>query len=255
MGCDLAQRGLPGADGGDAALERGAQVGRAIDPLGVPAERGRDVGVAPAHAIRAVARDGIGHPLGVAAHEPVVEHDREDREPAAHGRLEVHADHAERGVAHDVDREPVGLREPCAHRQPEARAELRRLAPAEIAARDDRLVERHDLIARMPRVVRHDGAGAVGDLHQLPDDAVGAERGGVRGEVRQPALREGGAHRGDLRPRPRDAAQLGLAERVEQLQEHEARVADAAERDVVAGREVAAVVGDLPERRAARATA
>ena len=91
----------------------------------------------------------------------------------------------------------------------------------------------------MPRVVRHDGARAVDDLHQLPDDAIGAERGGVRGEVRQPRSTKAARTAAicDLGRRAPLAARL--AERVEQLEQHEARVADAAERDVVAGREIA----------------
>ena len=135
-------------------------------------------------------------------------------------------------------------------REPEAGAELRRLAPAEIAARHDRLVERHDLVARMAGIVRDDGARPVDQLHQLPDHAIGAERRGLRGQARA-------ATRSMKAPRT-SATALSVASRrsprasptgVEQLQQHEARVADAAEGDVVAGREIAAVVGDLPERR------
>ena len=97
-----------------------AQIRRALDALGVPAERARHLGVAPADPVRGVALDRVGHPLGVAAHQPVVEDDREDRECAADGGLEVHADHAERDVAHDVDESQSGRarRAPIARPRP-----------------------------------------------------------------------------------------------------------------------------------------
>ena len=137
-------------------------------------------------------------------------------------------------------------------REPEAGAELRRLAPAEIAARHDRLVEGHDLVARMPGIVRDDGARPVDQLHQLPDDAIGAERRGLRGQPREPLLHEGAAHVGHRALGRLAPLAARLADGVEQLQQHQARVADAAEGDVVAGGEIAAVVGDLPERRPLR---
>ena len=105
----------------------------------------------------------------------------------------------------------------------------------------------------MARIVRHDRARAVDDLHQLPDDAIGAERRGVRGQARPPLLHE--ARRAPPRPRlrrGRAARSRRLADRREQLPQHEPGVADAAERDVVAGREVAAIVRDLAERRLRR---
>src|SRR5438270_564082 len=78
------------------------------------------------HGPLAVATEGAGHGRVVAAdvgapvllrrrlhdlqldgHREVVEQDREDRDALAHGRLEVHAREADRGVAPDVDAELV----------------------------------------------------------------------------------------------------------------------------------------------------
>src|SRR6266566_3098405 len=138
------------ADSRDRPLEGGPQLVGALDALGVSAEGARNLCVTTAEPVRLVAGDRLGHPLAVAAHHAVVEQDREDRDPAADGRLEVHADHAEGGVAHDVDGKAVRTRELRPDREPEARTELRRLAPAEIPPLDGALVEGHDLIARMP---------------------------------------------------------------------------------------------------------
>src|SRR5207245_11782928 len=70
-------------------------------------------------------------------HGRVVEHDRADRNPAAHGRLEVEPRHAEGGVAHEVDAELVGGGQLGADGEAEPGPERVRLAPAKIAARRD----------------------------------------------------------------------------------------------------------------------
>ena len=80
-----------------------------------------DAGVVAAQPVGGVALDGVRHPLAVAAHQPVVHDDRQDREAGADGGLEVHADHAEGGVAHDVDgRASPAARawRPCARPRP-----------------------------------------------------------------------------------------------------------------------------------------
>src|SRR6202040_228856 len=83
-------------------------------------------------------------------HRRVIEHDGEDRDPAAHRGLEIEPGHAEGGVAHEVDAELLGGGELGPDDQAEAGAERVRLAPAEIAARRDRPVEGQELVARAP---------------------------------------------------------------------------------------------------------
>ncbi len=111
------------------------------------------------------------------------------------------------------------------------------------------LVERHDLIAGMAGVVGHDGAGAVDGPHQLPDDPVGAERPGVRGQPGHPPVHELRPHPGDLLRRlPLSRCGVAAVERVQHLAQDEPGVADAAEHHVVAAADVAGVVHDLAKR-------
>ena len=56
-------------------------------------------------------------------HARVVEHDGEDRNPAAHRGLEIEPGHAEGGVAHEVDTELLGGGELGPDDQAEAGAE------------------------------------------------------------------------------------------------------------------------------------
>ena len=219
------------------------------------AQRLRDVGVPSTEPIGRVPLDGVGHPFAVTAHDAVVQHDRQDWDAAAYGGLEVHPDHAESSVPHDVDREPIGPCEPRPHREAQARAELRRFPPAEIPARDHALVERHDLVSRVPGVVSHHRACTVRDLHQLPHDAVGAERRRLGGESRKPLLHESGANGRHVIHHRRASGKLrrvDAGEGFEQLPQDELGIAYAAEADVVAGREIAWIGHDLPERCVSR---
>ena len=100
-------------------------------------------------------------------------HDRRDRDAAARGGLEIEAGHAKRRVAHEIDAELVGRGDLGADREPEPGAELVRLAPAEIAARPGRAIERIELLARAAGIVRDDRLGGVDDAHELRDHPVG----------------------------------------------------------------------------------
>src|SRR5207244_13628823 len=73
---------------------------RAPAPRAPPASRARPADVACA--VLVVRHDEVRNLDG---HGRVVEHDGEDGNPAAHGRLEIEARHAERGVAHEIDAE------------------------------------------------------------------------------------------------------------------------------------------------------
>src|SRR5204862_3689989 len=81
-------------------------------------------------------------------HGRVVEHDGENGDPAAHGRLEIEPGHAEGGVAHEIDAELVGGGQLGADDEAEPGAERVRLAPAEIAARRDGPVAGQQLVSR-----------------------------------------------------------------------------------------------------------
>src|SRR6185437_8164522 len=85
-----------------------------------------------------------------------------------------------------VDAEFFGFRELGAHREAEPHAELRRLAPADIAHRLGRDPEGRDLVSRAARVMRDDGVLRIDRVHQLPDDPVGIEWRLVGVEQRPP---------------------------------------------------------------------
>jgi len=96
-----------------------------------------------------------------------------ERDPLPHRGLEVHPGEADRGVAPDVHTELS--RAPPASPPSRDRdvPELRRLAPADVAERRDRLPERRDLIARAAGVVRDDRVGDVDRMHEIPDQRYG----------------------------------------------------------------------------------
>src|SRR5207244_10022990 len=120
-------------------------------PMAAPRARG---GPADVTGAVLVVRDDEVRDLD--GHGRVVEHDGEDGDPAAHRRLEIEPGHAEGGVAHEVDAEFVRGGELGADDEAEPGAERVRLAPAEIAARRDGPIERQQLVAWAPRVVRDD---------------------------------------------------------------------------------------------------
>jgi hypothetical protein len=99
--------------------------------------------------------------MGFDRHRRIVQDDRQDRDAATGRRLEIESRHPERRVAHEVDAELVGRGDLGADREPKPGAELVRLAPAEIAARPGRAVERIELLARAARIMRDDRLGRV----------------------------------------------------------------------------------------------
>src|SRR5438309_3311383 len=156
-GDELQQRRLPAVGRFARSREGAGDVLGLLDALAPAAHRAPQVRVAPADVAGAVlvVRDDEVRDLD--GHGRVVEHDGADRNPAAHGRLEVEPGHAEGGVAHEVDAELVGGGQLGADGEAEPGPERVRLAPAEIAARRDGAVERQQLVARAPRVVGDDG--------------------------------------------------------------------------------------------------
>ena len=99
------------------------------------------------------------HRMRLDRHARIVEDDRRDRDAAARRRLEIEAGHAKGRIAHKVDAELVGCADLGADREPQARAELVRLAPPQIPARLFRDIKRQELVAR--------AAGIMGDNRVL----------------------------------------------------------------------------------------
>ena len=97
------------------------------------------------------------------------------------GSLPVHAGHPDRGVAHDVDDELVGVGQLGAHRQPEREPELRRVAPGEVAPRRRRPPE-HAIGCRatVPGLVGQDRRRPGRARPQLAEHPVAGDRRRVR---------------------------------------------------------------------------
>ena len=146
-----------------------------------------DIGVVAAEVACPVALVRQRHRVGLDRHRRVVEHDRRDRDAAAHRRLEIEPGHPEGGVAHEVDAELVGRGDLGADDEAEPGAELMRLAPADIAARPGRPVERDELVARAAGIVGDDGLGGIDHPHELRDHPVGVDRPLVRAQLGLPA--------------------------------------------------------------------
>ena len=128
------------------------------------------------------------------------------RDLVARRRLDIHAGHADGGVAHHVDAELLRFRELRAHGDAEPVAELGGLAPAHVGARRGGFPERHHLLARAAGIVCHDDVVAVDRAHQVADHAVLVERRLVGIEVFRPFAEPGLLGGGDL-----------LLERVERI--------------------------------------
>src|SRR6516225_4892951 len=122
------------------AQDRVTDLGGILHPLAPPAEIAADIGVVAAEVTRPIALVRQCHRMGLDRHRRVVQHDRRNRDAAAHRGLEIEARHTEGGVAHDVDAELVGCGNLGADREPQPGAELVRLAPADIATRPGRSV-------------------------------------------------------------------------------------------------------------------
>ena len=192
--------------------------------------------------------------MGFDRHRRVVQDDRQDRDPAARRGLEIEAGHPERCVAHEVDAEFVGCGDLGADREAEPGAELVRLAPADIAARPGRPVERVQLLARAARIMSDDRLGGVDDPHELRDDPVWVDRALVGAQLPLPASEPLLALARDL-PGDRVRARLAvqpIAHRLDQLAEHELGVAENPE---IGGKglvQVARVVGRVNDLFAGR---
>src|SRR2546421_1896578 len=107
-GDELEQRRLPALGGLARAGEGVGDILGPLDPLAPAAHGAPQIRVASADITRAVliVRDDEVRDLD--GHGRVVEHDGENGDPAAHGRLEIEPGHAEGGVAHEIDAELVG---------------------------------------------------------------------------------------------------------------------------------------------------
>ena len=140
-----------------------------VEPLG-------HLGVVAADRQRAVLPGRELEHVALGRHDAVVEHHGEDGDAIARGGLDVHAGHADGGVAHDVDAELVRRGELGAHDDAEPVAELGRLAPAHIGAGRRRLPERQELFARAAGIVRDDDVVAVDGAHEIPDHAILVDR-------------------------------------------------------------------------------
>ena len=160
----------------DRFLDARNDVARLLDPARGNVEALGDLGVVAADRHRAVLLVGDFQHVALGAHDAVVEHHGQDRDLVARRRLDIHAGHADGGVAHHVDAELFRLGELGAHGDAEAVAELRGLAPAHVGAGRRGLPERHHLLARLTGIVRHDDVVAVERPHQVADDTILVER-------------------------------------------------------------------------------
>ena len=189
---DLEQKRRTGLRDADGFLDRRHDVGRLLNPRRSDVEPLGDLGVVAADGHRAVLLVRDLELVALGAHDAVVEHDRENGDLVARRRLDIHAGHADGGVAHDVDAKLVGRRQLRAHGDAEPVAELGRLAPAHVGAGLRRLPERHHLLARAAGIVGHDDVVAVDGAHQIADHAVLVDRRlvGIEmlGPFRQPRL-------------------------------------------------------------------
>ena len=143
-------------------------------------------GVVAGQELGAVFFDGDGDVLFVAAHRAVVNDDGDGADAVAAGGLKIGAAHPYGGVAHQVDHGFFGGGQLGAQGVAEAGAQLRGVAPAEVAAGGGGFVERHNLVAGVAGVVGYDAVGLVQPIVQFPDHAVGADGYVVGGEAGQP---------------------------------------------------------------------
>ena len=155
-GDELQQHRLAFLGRRDAVDQRMHHLLRLGDALAVAAQRLGEVGVIAGDVGGAILLARHRHRLVFHRHREVVEQDRHDRDLAAHAGLEVHAGHADGRIAPHVDAQLVGMRELGAHRQPQAVAQLRRLAPADVAERRRRTSRTGHLVARAAGIVRDD---------------------------------------------------------------------------------------------------
>jgi len=124
-----------------------------------------------------------------------------------------------------------------------------RLAPAEVAARGDRAVEGQQLVARAAGVVGDDGLARIDGAHELGHDPVGRDRHLGRAEDGRPLREPGGPHTLDLRAHalaPGRATAQG-PDRLDELAQHQPRVAQQGMIRDVALVQIALVVGGVDD--------
>ena len=161
-------------------------------------QRPGDTGVVSALVARAVALHGDRHVLVVSAHGAVVDDDARDRDLRTHRCLDLRAGVAERQVAHEVHAELVRVGHLRTHRKRNAVPEVRGLAPADVPVRHRRLVERHDLIARVAGIVGHHAVGVIDGPVDFVDDPIGIDRRFVGSQERRPLGQPLGLRGGDV---------------------------------------------------------
>src|SRR5207248_2379977 len=244
---ELEQRRLPVLGGLARAGKRAGDVVGLLDALAPAAHGPTQIRVAPADVTGAVlvVRDDQMRDLD--GHGRVVEDDGENRNPAAHRRLEIEPGHAEGGVAHEVDAELVRGGELGADHEAEPGAQRVRLAPAEIAARRHGAVERQQLDAWAAGVVSDNGVARIDRALELDVDSSGIDRDVLRAERRRPFGEPRRAHALEVGTHVLSAGRAAALtlQSLDELAQHESRVAQ----QWVVGRvvlvEVALVVGGV----------
>ena len=170
--------GLPGA------LQSGDVVGRVRNALGVQAEVGghlRHIHVlGPHHLVRERVVALAPEAGAVSGEPPVADVDHGDAHFLAHRHLQVAQHVAHTRVSGHRDAVAVGEGQPCRHGTGQTEAQCRNVAPAQEPARYQRVVYRAQLVAGVPRIVRHERVHGVQRLHHVAEHAVGVDRLVVR---------------------------------------------------------------------------
>ena len=156
VGVDVDQDGLAFLVQVLGPRQRGGDLRRLLDGDADRAQAFGDLGVVAGHVghVELLARHRIAARVG--GHVAVVQEHGGDGRAGADGGFDVQTGHAEGAIAHEVQAELVGLGELGADHQGDAVAQVRRLAPADVAVGDGGGEERHDGVARRARVVRDD---------------------------------------------------------------------------------------------------
>src|SRR5215475_4690644 len=132
-----------------------------------------ELGVVAGHLGHVKQFAGILILAGIGGHVPVVQDNGRDRRTGAHGRFDIQTGHTKGAIAHEVETEFVRFGQLCANHQWNTVAEVGRLAPADVAVRDRRGVERHNGVAGRPSIVRDNAVLFIEDTLQLTNDPVG----------------------------------------------------------------------------------
>ena len=194
---------------------------------------------------------GVGHLPGLNGHGGVVQHHGDDRDIAADGGLKVQPDHAEGGVAHEVDAYLLGSGQLGADGQTQPGAQTVGLAPAQVGPGAVGPVERDNLVAGAARVMGHDSVFRRDGVHEVPDYPVGCH-GDLRGREFGPPLAEPafplGLHLFGGRLVVLAAVAYDLLAGFDHLAQDQLGVAHDGKVDVVVLVDVGGVVGGLDQR-------